>query len=91
MYQTITESQFKDAFKHAGRQNNFSYEALTALYEFLEDNYENYELDIIELCCAWSEETIEVALSNYGFDSIEELEEDTIVIQLSDTILYLNY
>ena len=55
MIQTITSNNFVDAFQHAGRDKQFSYEGKIALYDWLEDNIENYELDVIGLCCEFSE------------------------------------
>jgi hypothetical protein len=52
MKQTINHaSQFRDAFRAAGRQDQFSYEALGLLFDYLEDVHPDYELDVIGLCC----------------------------------------
>ena len=55
MIQTITKSEFSTAFHKAGRGNNFTYEGLIALYDYLEDyedsTGEHIELDVIALCC----------------------------------------
>jgi len=55
MIQTITEQKFVDAFLHAGRDKQFSYEGKLALYEWLEESMPDYELDVIGLCCEFSE------------------------------------
>ena len=55
MIQTITSNNFIDAFQLAGREKQFSYEGKVALYDWLEENIENYELDVIGLCCEFSE------------------------------------
>ena len=56
---TINEYQFEQAFKNAGRGNQFSYEALKALFEYLQsyedDGGEEIELDVIALCCEFTE------------------------------------
>ena len=57
---TINESIFKDQFRLHGRKDQFSSEGLTALYKHLEEEYgedsENeYVLDVISLCCDFSE------------------------------------
>ena len=58
MKQTINEYQFRRAFEEC-RPNNFSYEGLTALYDYLEryeeDTETELELDVIGLCCEFSE------------------------------------
>ena len=57
---TINESIFKDQFRLHGRKDQFSSEGLTALYKHLEeeygeDNENGYVLDVIGLCCEFSE------------------------------------
>ena len=58
MKQTINEYQFKRAFETT-RPNYFSYEGLTALYEYLkeyeEGTGEEVELDVVGLCCDYTE------------------------------------
>ena len=57
--ETITTSSFVDAFRAAGRQDQFSYSGLRALYDYLEglsdDLGEPIALDVIALCCDYSE------------------------------------
>jgi len=56
IYKTIdTFCQFSDEFHRCGRGKQFSYEALEALYEYLEDLGEDYELDVVGLCCEFGE------------------------------------
>ena len=82
MKQTITESQFRDAFRDI-RPNNFSYAALGELYEWLEqyeeDTEQEMELDVIALCCDFSEYTLEELENDYGYlaegEELETLEE----------------
>lgn len=93
MIQTITETMFKDQFK-ALRPDNFSYEGLSALYNFLDDMGESepVELDVIAICCDFSEEPLQDILDNYGLDSLEELQEHTMVVAvLDDSIVYQTY
>ena len=57
---TINEAIFKDQFRLYGRGDQFSSNGLTALYNFLEevygeDNENGYVLDVISLCCEFSE------------------------------------
>jgi len=59
MKQTVTEYQFIESFRHAGRETQFSVPARRALFAHLED-YEKetcfeLELDPIALCCEWAE------------------------------------
>lgn len=59
MHQSINVYAFRDAFRSAGRGEQFSYEGLGALFEYLEELEESigepYELDVISLCCDFSE------------------------------------
>jgi hypothetical protein len=55
MIQTIGQRLFIDAFRNMGREKQFSYAALCALFEWLEENDENYDLDVIALCCEFTE------------------------------------
>jgi len=79
MKQTITKYDFIDAFRNAGREDNFSYEGLCALFDWLEELGEEIELDVVALCCEFSEygsalECIEDA--GYGFEPDPEDDED---------------
>lgn len=95
MKQTINVYQFRDAFMNL-RPNNFTYEGLAVLFEWFEE-YEastdtEIELDVIAICCDYTQSTIKEALDYYSLDSLEELEEQTIVIPVNeDEIIYLNY
>lgn len=72
MKTTISIYDFRDAFQKCGRGNSFSYDGLRVLFEALEE-YENstgseVELDVIGLCCEYSEDTPEEIAQNYGID-----------------------
>ena len=70
--QTITESSFIDAFKQSSRKDQFSYEALSSIFEYLEEysneTGENVELDIIAICCDWVEMTWQEVVEAYDVD-----------------------
>jgi hypothetical protein len=98
MYISInTASQFRDHFAAMGRADQFSYEALNLLYEFLEENIEGYELDVVALCCDYSEDTEQGIAKAYGLHEDEDvtayLEEHTYVVGVtgSGTILYAQF
>jgi hypothetical protein len=55
MHITINVSDFRDAFHRKGRKDSFSYQALGKLFEYLQENYPDSELDVVELCCEYSE------------------------------------
>ena len=91
MYQTIGFNDFYDAFQKT-RPENFSYQGLKVLYDYLEEMDGGTELDVIAFCCEFSEDKIKDVLSDYNLESLEELEQNTIVLTVDDdTIIYQNY
>lgn len=76
MKTTVTEFQFVEAFRHAGRETQFSVPARRALFAHLED-YEKstcfeLELDPIGICCEWAEYPSALKAANdYGFKGNE--------------------
>ena len=72
MYQTINFYDFCDAFRSHGRENQFSYEALSVLFDFFEafedDTGEQIELDVIAICCEFSEDSFVEIAENYDID-----------------------
>ena len=79
MKTTVTVSDFRDAFRNYGRQDQFSYEALGLLHDWLEEykdsTGEEVELDVIAICCEFAESDPEDIASDYGID-ISECEDD---------------
>jgi hypothetical protein len=71
MKQTIGLSQFTDAFMSI-RPNNFSYEGLQQLFDYFEsyeqDTNEEIELDVIAICCEYSESTPKEIAAHYNID-----------------------
>lgn len=79
MHQTITFGDFCDAFRACGRNEQFNYDALRVLFDYLEDyeeqTGESVELDIIALCCDYSEMTWKEVADNYRVD-LSDCEDD---------------
>jgi len=91
MKQSINSDQFVDAFRNYGRTDNFSYEALHLLHDYFEeleeDTGEEIELDVIAICCEFTEDTIENIISDYNIDVIEcEGDSDAIKELVKDFI-----
>ena len=91
MIRTINEYDFIDAFKKMGREDNFSYNGLVALYEYLEmledDLGQEIELDVIALCCEYTEyDNLEEFQADYGedYETIEDIQNATTVIMIDD-------
>lgn len=79
LYQTIDNaSQFRDQFHRCGRGGQFSYEALGLLFEYLDNCGSDVELDVVGICCEFSESSWDDITTNYSFDidSLEGLDED---------------
>lgn len=55
MKQTINVYDFRDAFHRMNRGDNFSYEGLGAIFEYLEECDPDIELDVIAICCDFSQ------------------------------------
>ena len=108
MKQTIGLSQFQDAFK-AIRPTNFTWWGLEVLFNWIEqreqDTGEEQELDVIALCCDFTESTYEEVMKDYSLADEEFLNDEdrpqavidylndvTIIIGYDDdSIVYLNF
>ena len=96
MKQTIDNaSQFRDAFRDLGRENQFSYEAMGLLFEYFEELNPNMTLDVIAVCCAYSEDTVQNIAGNYDIEltdiDTEGMDEEEIdAAQLENVLDYLN-
>lgn len=96
---------FRDYF-NAIRPNNFTYQGLEVLFDYLEEmeEYEEQcELDVIALCCDFSEDTPETIAASYnieiyGMDESEIIsavkeyleDESAYVGETDTTIVYQN-
>lgn len=82
-------SQFRDQFYKMGRSEQFSYEALELLYEFLEEAIPDAELDVVALCCEFSEDTEKAIAAAYGLHEEDDvtayLEEYTLVVGVTSS------
>jgi len=80
MYQRITFSDFVDAFRRHGREEQFSYDGKRALFDYLEqleeDTGKPVELDVIGLCCEYEESTVDDLIEDYGLDASECEDDD---------------
>ena len=101
MKQTINLSQFRDEF-NAIRPNQFSYEALELIYEYLEECDPDFELDVIAICCDFEEMTHQEVADSYDVDAEEgePLDEEvltylnrhtSVIGETSDTVVFLSF
>ena len=72
MKQSITFSQFVDAFRAYDRYDSFGYDGLRVIFDYLEsyeqDTGEEIELDVIAICCDYYMMTIEDIVKGYEID-----------------------
>ena len=75
MKTTVSLYDFREAFRTCGRAEQFSYEGLEVLFDYLEqyedDTGEELELDVVALCCDFYEDTVEAIAANYSIDLTE--------------------
>jgi len=90
MKQTITVSQFHDAFINMNREYNFSYEGRQALFDWIveldEESDTETELDVIALCCEFTEydSLIDIQAVYFDVETIEDVSDNTLVIPFGD-------
>ena len=95
IFETVDYSLFERRFRDYNRLDNFP-KGLRALFDYLEEVSEEVcqplELDVIGLCCDFEENTIEYVLEYYDLKSLDELRDNTTVIEVdSETIIYQAY
>ena len=93
----MNEFDFKNEFKKI-RPDNFSYDGLTVLYDYLiqyeEDCDTELEFDPIAYCCEYTEfDSFEDVKKNYDVEDLEHLEQNTIVLKIpnSEKLIIQNY
>ena len=99
MFTKINQSQFIDEFRAHGRQDQFSYNALVALFQYMvemeDQTGEELQLDVIALCCEYAEyEDIEEYNADYTkAETMEDIEDRTTVIYIhrGDAFLIQQY
>lgn len=72
MKNTVSLYDFREAFRTMDRAEQFSYEGLEVLFDYLEqyeeDTGEELELDVVALCCEYCEDTVAEIAANYSID-----------------------
>ena len=80
MKTTVSLYDFREAFRTCGRAEQFSYEGLEVLFNYLEqyedDTGEELELDVVALCCDYYEDTVGAIADNYSIDLTDCEDED---------------
>ena len=78
MKQTVDFDAFVQAFANHGRQTQFSDGALRVLYDHLENEDPDYELDVVALCYEYCEEDTADLAERLGVDT-EGMDADEIL------------
>ena len=99
IYKSIDIYDFRRAFTDYDRADQFSYDGLGALFDWLSemanDCTEPYELDVIALCCEFTEYSdlaeIQAKHGLAEIDSIEDLYDHTIVIEFDGGIIIQDF
>lgn len=72
MIQIIRLSDFRSAFANMGRKDQFSYDGLELIFDYIEeyerDTQEPQTLDVISICCEWAESTPAEIIDQYDTD-----------------------
>lgn len=90
LYSIVNQYTFIGTMR-AVRPENFSYNWLKVLFEYLDDYSQEYqiEFDPIAICCDYSEIHIDDIERETWCETLEDLENETFVIHVDeDTIIY---
>ena len=87
--QTLDKYSFVRAFEESSRKDQFSHEALEAIFEYLEEYSEqadsnNIEFDIVGICCEWSEMTWQEVAMSYDVDLSQCTDDDERIGEVED-------
>lgn len=79
MKTTVSFYDFEQAFRNCDRFENFGYEGLKVLFDYIEnyedDTGEEIELDVIALCCEYNRDDYMDIADNYNID-LDDCDDD---------------
>lgn len=78
MKQTLDFSDFCNAFERYNRADNFTTAAKRIIFDYFEEVDENYELDVIAICCEFNEANAGDVINDYGLDYSEDATEEEL-------------
>jgi len=86
--QTLDKYSFVRAFEESSRKDQFSSEALEAIFEYMEEysdsTGENVEFDIVGICCEWAEMTWQDVAMSYDVDLSQCTDDDERIGEVED-------
>lgn len=89
MKQTVYLDTFRNAFQEI-RPNNFSYEGLSILFDYFQEyedsTGEEIELDVIAICCEYSEEPWQDIAESYDIDLSQYDDDEDRISAVQDYI-----
>lgn len=101
MYTRISKYDFMEAFRNMDMYDQFGYEALSALFDYIEDVEQDtgveIDLDVVDICCDYTVSTLKEVRDAYDLDEdvdvLEYLMDNTVVVEELDDgrILYQNF
>ena len=97
MKQTVNFSDFVDAFRAYDRYDQFGYQALMVIFEYLEELEEStgqeLELDVVAICCDYATDNWESIAENYSIDlsglDDEDEKQDAVIEYLNENTIVL--
>ncbi len=99
LVQSVSRSAFIKAFHDYNREDNFSYDALYELFDYLDDLSdqigEPIELDVIGICCEYHEISLDEFISDFSLEDelkekleyLDEPTEDTEVLECKKEVI----
>lgn len=86
MKQAVNLSAFRDAFRDYDRMPNFSYTGLKVLFDHLtmleENRGEEFELDVISLCCEYRQSSVTDIIDGYGIFIPDVFSSDETMLEI---------
>jgi hypothetical protein len=93
MFITVDNHTFRQHFEDYGRASQFSYDGLDLLFDYLEeceDERNETELDVIAICCDYSEDTAEAIAEMYNVETEDDNTiEESVIEFLEDAGAYV--
>lgn len=97
MKQTVNFSDFVDAFRAYDRYDQFGYQALMVIFEYLEEmensTGQELELDVVAICCDYATDNWEAIAENYLIDleslKDEEEKQEAVIEYLNENTIVL--
>jgi hypothetical protein len=78
MKKTVSIHDFRAAFSQL-RPDNFTYDGLAVLFDYFEDceqDGEEFELDVIAICCDFIEDHYSIIANDYSIELEDDLEDE---------------